>query len=314
MKDFLFSFNVVSPLFILMATGYLARMFNFISDGFLKEANRFVFRFSLPLMLFQNIQSNFNIDFSDGSLIIFSLVGVSATILLSALTVPLFVKRRGQRGSMIQAIYRSNFLIYGIPLATGIYGNEAVSVISMMMGIMVAFYNVMAVIILSIYSETGEKFSAKSVIIGIFKNPLILGCLAGMLFGLSGLELPLMLDKPLNDLAGLAPPLALFIMGGEFKFGRLAGNLVKVICASLCRLVLVPAAVIVAAVLLGMRGLYLAALLSLFATPAAVAGYIMADNMGCDGELAAQIVVTTTLASSLSIFLFVYVLRVQGVL
>ena len=314
MLDFLFSVNVVAPLFILMAAGYLARMFGFVSDTFLDEANRFVFRFSLPLMLFQNVQTHFHSNFSDYRLIIFSLVGVSATILLSMLVIPFFVKRSGQRGSMVQAIYRSNFLIYGLPLATGIHGDKAVAVISMMMGIMVAFYNMMAVIILSIYSETGQKLSLKGIFVNIFKNPLILGCLSGMLFGASGLSFPEALNKPLNDLAGLAPPLALFIMGGKFKFRRLAGNAVKVTAATLCRLVAVPFTAIAAAVFLGMRDVYLAALLSLFATPAAAAGYIMAENMGCDGELAGQIVVTTTLASSVTIFLFVYILRVQGYL
>ena len=314
MKDLLFSFNVVAPLFILMTTGYLARRCKFVSDTFLRESNRFVFKFSLPLMLFQNIQSNFSPSQADISLILFSIGGVTATIILSFIIIPPLIRRQGQRGSMIQAIYRSNFLIYGLPLATGIYGGQAVALISMMMGVMVAYYNVMAVIILSIYSETGKKTTALGLIRSIFSNPLIIGCIAGMSFGFSGLRLPVILDKPLNDLAGLAPPLALFIMGGEFRFGHLAGNLKKVIAASLARLIIVPAVVTTVAIMTGMRGLYLATLLSLFATPAAVAGYIMAENMGCDSKLAAQIVVTTTLVSSLTIFLFLYVFRTFGFL
>jgi predicted permease len=53
---------------------------------------------------------------------------------------------------------------------------------------------------------------------------------------------------------------------------------------------------------------------SLFATPTAVVSYIMADNMGNDGELSAQIVVLTTVASCLTIFLIVYFLRTLGYL
>jgi predicted permease len=315
MDNFLFSLNAVVPLFFMMAVGYLARQTKLISDVFLKETNRFVFKFSLPLMLFQHVKSNFHGDLSNHRLIYMALAGIVATILISACIVPLLVKRKGQRGSIIQAIYRSNFVIYGIPLATSMYGEKALVPVTMLMAVAIPFYNMAAVVILSFFSETRNgQFTIREVTVDIIKNPLIIGCLSGVLFGYSGLRLPAFVQIPVSELASIATPLALFVMGGEFKFRRLTGNRWKVLFTTLSRLVLAPAALIFVFIRTGFRDVELSALVALFATPAAVAGFIMAENMGCDGELSAQIVVTTTLLSSVSIFFFIYALRAMGYL
>ncbi|MDR0832841.1 MAG: AEC family transporter [Candidatus Symbiothrix sp.] len=315
MDNFIFSVNVVTPLFVLMAIGYLLRRIHFLSIEFLGQLNRFVFRFLLPLMLIQDIRTSYTGDFSNIRLISASFIGIVLVIFLSFLIVPLLIKRKGQRGSIIQGIYRSNFLIYGMPLAKGIYGQAAVTHISMLMGIMIPFYNVAAVVILSIFSEDRkQKLSLKTLLYDMATNPLILGCFFGLLMGYFHVQLPHVVDSPLQQLANAAAPMALFVMGGEFQFSALKGNLTKVICISTVRLIIVPVLALSACVYLGFRGVDLAVLISLFATPAAMAGYIMAKNMGNDGELAAQIVVLTTACSCVTIFFFIYFLKAWGYL
>ena len=315
MDNFLFSLNVVAPLFVLMAAGYFARQIRFVTEDFLSQLNKFVFKFCLPIMLFQDIRLSYEGDFSNTKLIFSSLIGISVVILLSFLIVPLFIKGKAQRGSMIQGIYRSNFLIYGLPLATGMYGHEAIASISMLMGIMIPFYNVAAVIILSIHSETGtHKVTFKKVMYDIITNPLILGCFFGLLGGITNIQFPQFIDKPLAQFAAIAAPLALFVMGGEFKFRSLKNNLFKVICVATARLIIVPVTAMAIFVYMGFRDVDLAVLLSIFATPTAMASYIMAKNMGNDGVLSAQIVVLTTACSSISIFFLIFFLRSWGYL
>ena len=315
MENFFFSVNVVIPLFLMMAAGYVARYFKLVNDSFLSEANKFVFRLALPFMLFQNIRLTFHGDFPDSKLILSSLAGIMIVILVSFIIVPVFVKRPGQKGSIIQGIYRSNFLIYGIPLATSMYGKEAMGPISVLMGTTIPAFNIAAVIILSIYSETeNQKLSIKRIMIDIVRNPLIIGCFTGMLFGLLQIKFPSYIDRPINDLVGIATPLALFVMGGEFKFKSLRSNIWKVLATTLARLIIVPTLAMAVFVSMGFRNLELSALLCMFATPTAVSSYIMAKNMRCDAELAGQIVVLTTVCSCITIFLFVFVLRTMGFL
>ncbi|MDR3340232.1 MAG: AEC family transporter [Candidatus Symbiothrix sp.] len=313
MVNFLFSLNVVAPLFILMAIGYIVRQIKFISDDFLSQLNRFVFKFLLPVMLFQDIRLSYQGDFSNTKLIFTSLLGISLTILISFLIVPLFIKRSAQRGSIIQGIYRSNFLIYGLPLATGMYGKDAVSTISMLMGIMIPFYNVAAVIILSIYSEsTTHKITFRGILKDIVTNPLILGSFWGLLGGAIHLKLPPFIELPIGQLAATAAPLALFVMGGEFRFRSLRNNIYKVIGVTVVRLIVVPVIALYCFVQMGFRNVELSVLLTIFATPTAMASYIMAKNMGNDGELSGQIVVLTTACSCLTIFFLVFCLRSWG--
>jgi predicted permease len=315
MNNFFFSFNVVAPLFVLMVTGYVARLIKFVSSDFLSQLNRFVFKFCLPMMLFQDIRLSYQGDFSNTRLIFSAFLGITAVILLSFLFVPLIIKRKAQRGSIIQGIYRSNFLIYGLPLATGMYGQEAVASISMLMGIMIPFYNVAAVIILSIYSEReNQKPSLQNVLKDIVTNPLILGCVFGLAGGAIHLQFPHFLEIPIAQLAAIASPLALFVMGGEFKFKSLHNNIIKVISVTVLRLLVVPILALSVFVGMGFRNVELSVLLSIFATPTAMASYIMAKNMNNDGELSGQIVVLTTACSCITIFLIIYFLRSWGYL
>lgn len=314
MTNFLFSLNVVAPLFVLMAAGYISRKIQFVSGDFLAQLNRFTFRFCFPVMLFQDIRLSYSGDFSNMKLIVAAFAGTSIIIVLLFLLIPLFVKRKGQRGSMIQGIFRSNFLIYGLPLATGIFGEEVIPPISMLMGILIPFFNVMAVIILTIYSEDNQKISIKKIAKDIATNPLILGCIAGVLGGMAQLDLPRFIDLPLTQVAAMSTPLALFILGGEFQFRNLKGNLGKVLVATAARLIIIPVTLLFICIQLGFRGVDLAVMISVFATPTAMSSYIMAQNMGNDGALSGQIVVLTTACSSVTIFLIVFFLRSWGYL
>jgi predicted permease len=315
MADLLFSVNVVAPLFMLMAAGYFARKIRFVSGEFLSQMNRFVFQFLLPLMLFQDIRTTYEGDFSNVKLILFAVVGVVAVILISTVAVRLTVRRRGQQGSMIQGIFRSNFLIYGFPLATAMYGNAAVSNIAMLMAIIIPLYNVTAVVILTLHSEhNDEKIVIGKLLKDVVTNPLIIGCCFGVAFGALHIEFPGFIEQPVNQLAGIATPLALFVMGGEFRFSRLKHHYGKAVAATVARLIVIPGIVLYICINAGFRGAELAVLVSLFATPTAVVSYIMADNMGNDGELSAQIVVLTTVASCVTIFFIIFILRSLGYL
>jgi predicted permease len=101
-------------------------------------------------------------------------------------------------------------------------------------------------------------------------------------------------------------------MGGEFRFKSLQNNFRPAIFASLSRLVVIPLIAMIVFIYMGFRNVELAVLLCLFGTPTAVTSFIMAENMGCDGELAAQIVVLTTAGSAFTIFVFVFALRIMG--
>jgi predicted permease len=319
MSDLIFSINVVLPLFMLIATGYILKQIRFVSESFLIEANKFVFKFPLPLMLFQNIRSTFDgslITIFNTRLILSAFIGIVVVIVILLIIIPMAGRSKATTGSLIQGVFRSNFIIYGLPLATSMYGENAIIPVSMLLGMVIPVYNVAAVVILTVFSETKSvsSISFSSIIGNIFKNPLILACIAGFVAGTLNVQFPVFIDKPVKDISNIATPLALLVMGGLFKFKGLMNNFLTVFIASISKLVVIPLIAMIVFVSMGFRGLELAALLCLFATPTAVASFIMAENMGCDGEISAHIVVLSTALSAITIFFFIFILKSMGYL
>jgi predicted permease len=179
----------------------------------------------------------------------------------------------------------------------------------MLLPIIIIVYNVMAVLILEYFSGQESRAGKMKILVGVLKNPLIIGAAAGALFSLLPWDLPVFLARPVDDVGKIANPLALILLGGQFSWSRLAGNLRLVASATFLRQLLIPSLTTVAAVLLGFRGPELGALFVLFCSPTAVSSYIMAKNMNSDAELAGQIILTTTVFSGISLFFGAFILR-----
>ena len=308
MEELAFSANAVLPLFFVMALGYALKRTGFLNDTFLTVANKFSFKVTFPALLFYNIYSA-QLPKIDGGLIAAAALGVVGLLLLSTGAVLLFVKDNARRGVIVQAVFRSNFLVYGTPLAVNMFGDTAQAPAAMLVAIIIPLYNVLAVIVLTVFGGRGERLDVPAILKGIVTNPLIIASALALL--LAGLHMPLppFLLKATSDVGSLATPLALVILGGQFTFGALRGNGLALTLTTAARLVAAPALMLTIAVLLGFRGLELGLLAAVFASPVAISSQIMAQNMGGDGQLAGQLVIVTTLFSIPTIFLVIYTLR-----
>lgn len=313
MALFLYSFNTVAPLILVVAVGFLLKKLRMVNDAFINKANKVCFQVAFPLQLFRNIyDADFSADFRP-KLVLFTLLGVLATALLLCLLAPRFLKGRPTCGAFIQGVFRSNFLLLGLPLAINLFGEDHVAAISMLLPFVIMEFNFLAVVILTLFRESDEGGRQKLYIgraaLDVIKNPLIIASFLGMLFSIFQIPLPLFLSRAVGDIGQIATPFALLLLGGQFDWKRLKGNLSLASVATALRLVVVPAIFVALGVWLGFRGEELGAILIVFCAPTAISSYVMAQNMGSDDVLAGQLVLTTTLFSSVTIFLWVTVLR-----
>lgn len=318
MENLLFSLNAVLPLLLLITAGYVIVRLGLVSAPFLGEANRFVFRVALPFMLCRNIyQTDFS-DAFDPALVGFALAAIFLIALLSALIVPLFVKSRPTIGAIVQALYRSNYILFGLPLATNLFGKSGAASTSMLIAFTIPTYTLLAVIILTYYAEDyrHEKGSLaqgiRPILGDILRNPLIIGSAIGLLINVLPVNVPPFLDKTIADIGSIATPFALIIMGSQFDFGQLHGRLRTATIVTLGKLVLVPAIMVSLTILLGFRGPKLGALYILFGAPTSVTSYIMAKDMKSDHILSGQLVILSTLLCGLTLFVGIYLLRSFG--
>ena len=203
------------------------------------------------------------------------------------------------------------FGLFAIPLTESVFGSEGVALASMMIAVVVPIYNVVAVVVLEYFRGGVPKIGqlAKNVL----SNPMIMGAIVGFVFFGLHIYLPACVEKPVKAFSDLSTSLALFVLGSTLHFSSIRKNLKYLVSALGLKLVLIPSIIMVLAVKLQFRPVECFVLFAMFATPVAAASYPMAQNMGGDGELAGELVVTSTVVSVFTIFLWIYFLKSIGV-
>lgn len=307
MENFILSFNVVSPLFLIMSLGYYLKYIRLFDDHTLNIMNKVCFKVFLPILLFYNIyksdvKSAFNIN-----LIIFSVVSVVLLFLILLIIIPKIEKDNKKRGVMIQSIFRSNFVIFGMPVASSIYGEGNIGSTALLIAIIVPLFNLLSVISLEVFRD--DYINLKKVIKGIITNPLIIASALGILFVLLNFKLPTFLEKSISDVSKLATPLSLILLGGSFSFSDIKEYINHMIFVVSNKLVLVPLVFIPISIALGFREIELLTLLIIFASPTAVSTFQMAKQMDSDHILAQQAIVFSCLFCIPTVFLWILVLK-----
>ena len=136
--------------------------------------------------------------------------------LLLFIIIPLLEKDNRKRGVIIQGIFRSNFVIFGVPVCEALFGQNATGVASMLIAVVVPLFNFLAVICLEIYR--GGNINFKKIIKGIITNPLIIASIIGLFFIYFKIKLPAPIEKTINDISKIATPLAFILLGSSFTF------------------------------------------------------------------------------------------------
>ena len=312
MDNLILSFNVVLPIFLCILLGYFLRRIHMVDTPSLNTMNKLCFKVFLPIYLFNNIATTNLAAAFNGKLLAAAYLGVTAQFVLLMLLIPRLEKENPRRGVLIQAMFRSNFALFGLPLALSLCGTEKVGPTSILVGFTVPLFNILAVV--SLESFRGGKPSIKKMAKGIATNPLIIASLLGIAFNLLDFTLPGAVQKSVNDLGGVATPLSLVALGGSFTVSKVKEYKKQLTIGVLGRLVFSPLLMVSVGILLGFRNELLIPLLIMSGAPTAVSSFPMAQQMDGDGELAAGLVVFTSALAILSMFLWIFVLKQLGMI
>lgn len=336
LDTFLFAFNAIAPMLLLMLLGFYLSHIRFFNGEILKRMNTFTFRFGISAMMFRNVYSLSSlaeIHMNLACFILFCCVVLTAMGFAEAM---LFTKQRNRRGIMIQNSFRSNFAIIGILLATSLGGAEGAGIASSMQAPTIIYFNVVAVICLTAYSDQeGRSVDLAGILKSIATNPMILGQVCGILclavrqliprdaagelvFSLQN-DIPF-LYSAVDQLASMASPLILIILGAQVNFSAIGSMKKELVVGIVQRLILAPAAGFVLAFLAQSLGwiqlnpAVVSALIGVFGSPVASASAAMAEEMGGDAELARQYVIWTCALSMLTLLVWIFCFRSAGLL
>lgn len=314
MSDLVFALNATIPLFLLIALGFFLRKVKVLDEGFLKTANKFNFKLTLPMLLFVDLASTEIRETFDLKFLLFCAAATSIGFWGSWGLSRLFIKDRGIRGEFVQACFRSSAAVMGLALIQNIYGSSGMA--GMMMLGCVPLYNIYAVILLQTESpldQGGEKKGrVKKAVLGILTNPIVIGIVLGLISSLLRIQYPTMLQKALDYVARLATPLALICIGAEFSFSSAFKKIRYSAIATAVKILLLPLIFTTLAILLGYRTEKLVAIFIMIAGPTTPSCFIMAKQYGFEGTVTSSTVVLTTLLCSVTLTVFIFILRSMG--
>jgi len=313
LANFIFSLSVALPIFLIMLSGFILKRKNIIKQDFINAANFIVFYIALPLKLFNSVSQssvadNFNLKF-----ISFAIIGTTLSVIIIYIYSKFIVKEESKVGAFIHGTFRGNFVYVGFSLlenVTGVVGPLA----SLVVAFVVPIYNVLAVLVLVLSNpDNKSKNQFKNSLKNIVTNPFIIAIALGIIASLLEFRFPTLLQNTANYFDVLATPLALLTIGATFKVDKLFVDIRPAVAATIFKLIINPAAAVLAAFAFGLGNQEIFLIYILFGVPTSISSAIITAAMGGDENLAASIVMMTTLGSVFSLTLFVFIFRAMGI-
>ncbi len=313
MSNFIYSINATLPIFLLIILGKVLYKCRVIGTEFTAAADRYVFYVALPALVFKDLTENEIGSRFDGGYVLFCFLSTLLSILAIWGLTEVFMKRENQKGAFIQASYRSSAALLGLAFIDNMYDGAGMAPL-MIIGA-VPLFNIFAVIILTIKGDNGSaKPDLKTTFRNILKNPILIGILAALPFAFLDIQFPAPINKGISYLAGTASPLALLSIGAGFEGRKAIKKIKPTLCAAFIKLFALCALFLPLAITLGYRNQELVGILIMLGSPSTVSCYIMAKNTKNDDVLTSSIIVLTTLLSSVSLTMWIYLLHSMGYL
>jgi len=301
--------GLVAPVFLIVALGYFLKKLGMINDNFVKLSSRIVFSVSLPALIFIEIAKTDLTRILNLELIGFAYIGTIITFLFVWLISIPSVRTATDRTVFIQGSFRGNFAVIGLALIANVYGVDNLGKASLLLAFTIPLYNTLSVIALTVPLRKERQLNIGYTIFEIIRNPLILAVIFSLPFSYFKIGLPFIAERTINYLAALALPLALLGIGGFMNFKEIKKGFKLSVYSSVLKLIFFPLVMTYGAYLFGFRGYDLGILFILFACPTAIASFIMAEAMGSNSKLAANILLMTTLASLITITAGLFILK-----
>ena len=302
--------GVTAPVFVMLFIGVALKRLAWIDASFIHTASSLVFKATMPTLLFLSILRA-DLDAALQPALLSYYVVATVTTFFLAWAWALWRCPRADRGVYVQGAFRGNNGIVGLALVTSLYGDYGLSLGGVLAGLVILVYNSLSALILAIYNPEGRA-SAAAILLSIVRNPLIIGVTAAVPFAYWQVPLPDWLLTSGQYFAQMTLPLALICIGGTLSLSVLRESSRIALSSSLMKLVWLPALATIGAWLFGFRGAELGILFLYFACPTASASFVMARATNANHQLAATIIVLTTLMAVISINFGLFVLGWLG--
>ncbi len=290
------------PVFALILLGTVLKRRGLTNAVFLATADRLVYYIFFPAMLFWKIGGA-----DPGPGIPWRLcLAVAGAVLIVYLISAVAMRPAGitdfQAGSFSQSCYRFNTYI-GVAIVINAMDETGVRLFGILIGFLIPMINVLAVSTLIWFS--GQPISARQRVAvtgkALVSNPLIVACLAGLLYAQTVNRFPPFVDNTLKLMSLVTLPLALMSIGGALTLASLRGYLKASLVGAAIKLAVLPLTGWLLLDRLGISGAAFQTAMIFFALPTSTAIYVLSSQLGSDTALASATVVVSTVLSFFSL-------------
>ena len=294
-------FTTIIPIFTIILLGWISRKKGFIHADFIGPANSLVFYIAIPAMIFSAIsRATLTAHFNVGILVI-----TLSTAMVACVFAWVFGRacrlKQGQLGSYVQISFHGNLGYIGLAVAFYYLGEDGFVKASILTGFLMIVQNLLSVLSLTFNAHQPDSARhGRTIVRNLVGNPVILSAMAGIVCSFLKVPIPLIIQRSLGILSGLALPMALLIIGASISFQEARHRVKWVLSSSTTKLFLMPGLGYIAFRSLGFPpGEYLPGLI-LLASPSATISYVMAKEMKGDPDLAVIAISFSTLLSALT--------------
>jgi hypothetical protein len=301
----------IVPIFAIIILGWVARKRGFITREFLEPANRLVFHLSIPAMIFNAIaRADFHKEF-DVLVLALTLLSAATIYFLAELLARLTNMAPARAGAFVQSSGHGNQGYIGLPVAFYYLGEIGLAKASIVCGFLMILQNILSVVALQLHGASTKGLQSPRVLAGkLLGNPVILGAMAGIAVSALAIPIPRVIGRGLEILGGLAPPMALLLIGASLSLELVRKYFRPTMGAVTMKLVVLPALGLLLFHLFHLDSIdYLPALI-LLASPTATVAYVMSREMRGDADFAVATISASTLFSSL--FIMAWLALVAG--
>lgn len=314
MDSFIFTINIVLPVFLMIFIGKLLYVKKIIDDNFIKSSSDVVFILALPLLIFQEVSSLKLSDINFSGELIFTFLYLTIVFVLALIFGMIFISDKRKVGVFAQGVFRGNYGIIALALLNNMFGQKGVAKGALILSIATICYNVYSTVGLIIPQHKFSFSSIKKVLFKVVTNPIIIGLIFAFIYlwikqYVPNLELPSAIKNTIKSFASLSLPVALLGIGGAINFKNLNDNKILIVIITALRTIISPLIFTTIAIHLGFRNIDLAALFLLFGIPTAAASFVLARSMDGDSDLAANVIASTTLVSVITLSIGIFILK-----
>jgi malonate transporter and related proteins len=306
---------IVTPVFVLMALGYLTARLKYLPEGAGGALAQFAFKIAIPVMLFRAMLTAPPLQGSPWRLLAAYLAMIAVLWLMATLVATALRKPPEDHAAFAMACVFGNTVMLGIPIGVMAFGPEATTLLA----ILVAVEATLLWIVATLHMEIARRGRAMSfaalggVARDLATNPVILSLVLGLAGRLAGVTLPETLDRLFALLGQAGVPTALFALGMVLSTFKLGGESRTLAIIGSAKLLAMPAAAyLMAQHVFGLPPLFVAVLVMHAAMPVGANAFLFATQYDRSPATVSAAIVATTLLGVATVSILLVFLGIGG--